>query len=669
MFVFGQLDKHDPNLRWVGLGMTLGFLVLVTGLWWVQIVSSRDYQSHMERQSFRTVRIPAVRGKILDRDGIVLAENQPVYNASLYLEELRDEFAKEYSHIRPRKVVTNNPPFWKRPFESPTVRTQYVRLNKEETENLKRDARYSIVSNDVFEVCSRLGQPFSLNRTNFERHYYARLALPFPIATNLNERQIAIFQEQFNNPMALELEMQSTRVYPNHNLAAHLLGYVRRDDDSAEGEDAFFSHRLPDFKGQIGIEFGYDKELRGRAGTKSVLVNHAGYRQTESVWAPTEPGRNVISTIEADIQAAAEKALREFSPTKLGAAVVMDIKTGDVLALASCPAYDPNFYVKGLSQEQFNHLYDPETKPALNRATQGGYAPGSIFKTVVGLAALEMGLDPRAYVEVPPEKLIRVGHTPIHDTAPPGKDYDFRKALKLSSNTYFVSNGLRPGVIEKVVELGQRLHLGERTGLPTKQEVGGNFPKPSQIRATDWHDGDTANVSIGQAPIIVTPLQMGVLACALANGGNVLQPRIVDRIEPISPALGQDVIKFPSGVVRDHLGVPDRYMRILHEAMLADVQDADGTGRHSRIEGFPICGKTGTAQVKDLRGNLKRHDVWFLSFAPYGNPKYAVVVMVEGGSSGGGDCAPIAREIYTALIQSERAHAAKASAVARAQVE
>ncbi len=667
MFVFGQLDKHDPNIRWVGLGMAAGFMVLVVGLWWVQIVSSRDYQSHLERQSFRTVRIPAVRGKILDRDGNVLVENQPVYNVSLYLEELRDEFAKEYTRLRPVKVVTNRPPIWKRLFESPTVKTQYVRLKRDETEALKREARYSVVSNDVFQICGRLGQPFSLDRTNFERHYQARLALPFPIVTNLNSKQIAIFEEQFNYPMGLDLELQSTRVYPKGTLSAHLLGFVQRDDNSAEGEDASFSHRLPDFKGQVGIEYGYDKQLRGKAGTKSVLVNHAGYRQTESIWTPTEPGQNVVTTIDSSIQAIAEKALKDFSPTKLGAAVVMDVKTGDILALASCPTYDPNIYIKGLTQEEARRMYDPETKPSLNRATQGAYAPGSIFKTVVGLAALEMGLDPKALVNVPPAKVIYVGRQAIHDTAPPD-DYDFRKALKLSSNVYFVSNGLRPGVIQKVIELGQHLHLGERTGLPTKQEVAGNFPKPAHLRS-NWHDGDTANVSIGQAPIVVTPLQMAVLACALANGGSVLKPRIVDRIEPISPAFGQEMVKFPAGEVRDHLGVPEHYMRILHEAMLADVQDPDGTGRHCRIDGFPICGKTGTAQVKDQRGNLKRHDVWFLSFAPYGNPRYAVVVMVEGGSSGGGDCAPIAREIYTAILARERDKAAKRAAVVQTRLE
>jgi cell division protein FtsI/penicillin-binding protein 2 len=161
---------------------------------------------------------------------------------------------------------------------------------------------------------------------------------------------------------------------------------------------------------------------------------------------------------------------------------------------------------------------------------------------------------------------------------------------------------------------------------------------------------------------------MTVLACALANGGSVLYPRLVDRIEPISPALGQETTKFPAGVVRDHLGVPPQYMKLLYDAMLEDVEGR-GTGQHARIPGFPICGKTGTAQVEDKKGNLLRHDVWFLSFAPYPNPRYAVVVMVEGGSSGGGDCAPIARVIYEALRESETSRANRAATLAQVRSE
>lgn len=663
MFVFGQLKKNDPNLRWVGLGMAVGFLILIIGLWWVQIVSSRDYQSHLERQSFRTVRIPAVRGKILDRDGVVLAENQPVYNVSVYLDELREEFSREYYRLRPVKVVTNYPPFWKRVFESPSIRTQYVRLKKEESESLRKLARYSVVSNEAYLVCARLGAPFSLNQTNFELHYQWQLAMPLPLVTNLNQRQIAIFQEQFGAESGLDLEMQSTRVYPRHTVAAHLLGLVKHDDTSKEGEASFFSHRLPDFKGLAGIELGFDKELRGMAGTKSVLVNNKGYRQAENIWAPAQPGENVVLTLDLRIQEATEAALRKHHSDKPGAAIVMDVTTGDVLALVSQPTFDPTLFLGRLSAEESQRI----NTAVFNRATYGGYAPGSIFKTIVGLALLDTGkVDPNALVNVPPYRYYVVRGHKFRDTVEAG-DYNFERALARSSNTYFISNGLRPGVIERVIELGQHLHLGEKLGLPSKSDAAGNFPRLATFRKK-WNDIETGNVSIGQSPVVVTPLQMAVVACALANGGTVLKPRLVSRIEPISLALGQDATVFPPGEVRDHLPVEPKYLRLLHEAMMADVEKG-GTGAAAKVAGFPICGKTGTAQVEDVKGNLLRHDVWFLSFAPYGNPKYAVVVMIEGGSSGGGDCAPVAGDIYRAILESERAHSATTVAQAHAREE
>jgi cell division protein FtsI/penicillin-binding protein 2 len=265
-------------------------------------------------------------------------------------------------------------------------------------------------------------------------------------------------------------------------------------------------------------------------------------------------------------------------------------------------------------------------------------------------------------VNVPPYKYFTVHGHRFKDTVEPG-DYNFERALARSSNTYFISNGLRPGVVERVIELGQHLHLGEKFGLPSKSETAGNFPRLETFRKK-WNDIETGNVSIGQSPVIVTPLQMAVVACALANGGTVLKPRLVNRIEPISLALGQEPTLFPSGEVRDHLPVEAKYLRILHEAMMADVERG-GTGAAAKVPGFPICGKTGTAQVEDVDGKLKRHDVWFLSFAPYGNPKYAVVVMVEGGSSGGSDCAPVGGDIYRAILESVRAHA-QAATVAQA---
>ena len=220
MLIFDQLKKDDPQLRLVAVLVLGGLCLLLAGLWWVQMVSFRDYQTNLETQSFRTVRIPAVRGKILDRNGITLAENRPTYNVSLYLDELRGQFQREYERTRPVRTVTNSGAFWRRWLGSPTVTKQNVRLKKAQIEALGRQSRYAVASNVVRQVSLRLGQPLSLNPTNFERHYETRLALPYPVLANLDPTQIALFEEQSTSPVGVDLEVQSTRFYPYGTTAA-----------------------------------------------------------------------------------------------------------------------------------------------------------------------------------------------------------------------------------------------------------------------------------------------------------------------------------------------------------------------------------------------------------------------------------------------------------------
>jgi penicillin-binding protein 2 len=658
MLTLDPLKPNDPQLRLLALAMLGGLLALLAGLWWVQVVSARDYQAHLETQSFRTVRIPAARGKILDRNGQVLAENRPSYNISLYLEDLSDLFRKEYKHLRPVKTIPA--PFWKAWLGFSSVETQNVKLTGNQEQVLTWQARYCVASNVVQQLAARLQQPVPFDFTNFCRHYETRLALPYPVLAQLDSGQIARFEEQFSGTLGADLEIQSTRVYPHGPTAAHVLGYLLRDDSSAEGEEAFFSYRLPDYRGVVGIEGSFDAELRGRAGAKSVLVNNLGFRQTENIWSTAEPGASVALTLDLRIQQAAENALtRRIGAAARGAVVVMDVQDGDILALVSAPAFDPNKFIPQISQPDYARLTDPITRPQINRATQENYAPGSIFKTVVGLAALEAGLNPKDTIYSPGH--IIIGRRYIHDLAAPG-EYDFRRALLKSSNTYFISNGVRAG-IENIVRIGQRLHLGERAGLPTRQESPGIFPTAKRIKS-NWHDGDTANICIGQGELAVTPLQMAVLTAAIANGGKVLFPRIVDRVEAQDPALGDRPVIFPRNPPRDDLGIKPRNLEILREAMLADVEDPEGTGRSAAVPGLRVCGKTGTAQVMDERNRIVGHNLWFISFAPYEQPRYAVVVMVEGGGSGGGTCAPVAHDIYEAIQKIETAGAAKTFALA-----
>jgi penicillin-binding protein 2 len=666
MLVFDQLKKNDTQLRLLTAGVILGFCVLLAGLWWVQIVSAQDYQQHLETQAFRTVRIPAVRGKILDRNGLTLAENAPDYSVSLYLDDLRDEFQKEYGRLRPTKMVTNAPSLWKFWNRSRVIQTNRVKMTKEQITALTWQARYNVASNVVAEVGQRLQKPVALDFPNFSRHYQTRLALPYPIIENIDPNLVARFEEQTTSPNGVDLEIQSSRYYPLQTTAAHLLGHLQRDDSSAEGEESYFTYRLPDYRGTVGIEYGFDPYLRGHAGGKSVLVNNQGYRQSESVWEAAEPGSNLVLTIDLQLQQAAEHALKNGPSGEHthGAVVVMDVNTGDILTMASSPTYNPNHYIYGFPPGEYQRVQDDGGEK--NRATQENYRPGSIFKPIVALACLDNGLNPSATYEVqadPQTSLgcIYLGRRKIRDTAPPGV-YDFRRALIHSSNSYFIHNGLETGV-DKIVELGRRFHLGERIGLNSQQETSGLFPSEKKLQS-GWNDGDTANLCIGQGWIDVTPLQMCVVASALANGGKVLWPRLVDRIVPQDPLAGGQAFRYPSGRVRDNIGVKASSLRKLHEAMLDDTENAEGTAyaafRGSALNTeLRVCGKTGTAQ-NEQNGAIT-HTTWFLSFAPYEHPKYAVVVMVEmnTGGSGGGTCAPIAREVYEAILKTQQSKAAR----------
>jgi penicillin-binding protein 2 len=625
MIVFDQLKKNDPHLRLITWGVLLGMGILFAGLWWVQIISYRHFAENQKAQSFRTVRIPAIRGKILDRNGAALAENQPSYNVILYLDDLREEFKKEWSRTRPPRGTA---------------------LSLPQRRALEAQARYRVASNVVQHIATILQQPVPFSFGDFMKHYTNQLALPLPVLVNLNQQQVARLLEGSGNSPGVDLEIQPNRYYPGGTLAAHVLGYLRKDNRSMEGEVADFNFRLPDYRGHVGIEGEFDSELRGKAGVKSVLVNSLGYRQSENIWAPAEPGKNVVLTIDAAIQQAAESALQSAmtGPVR-GAAVVMDPHTGDVLAMASAPSYDPSVWIQRISPADLAYLNDEKLKPQLNRAMQEKYAPGSIFKVVTGLAILEAGIDPNEKIWNPSWIRVPGRNKAIDDLAPAG-EYNFRTAFIKSSNTYFITNGMKAG-IESIIRLGQRLHLGEKTGLLSSQETGGDLPKLAEVRR-GWIAPDTAYVCIGQGRLSVTPLQMGVMISAIANRGKVLWPRLVQRIEPAEPHSDEPVIEFTPKPPRDELRVSEQTLEITRTAMLADVESG-GTGKAALVPGMSIGGKTGTAQITDPHGNKVGVTTWFASCAPFENPRWVVVVMVEQGASGGGTCAPVAAHIYRTI--------------------
>jgi penicillin-binding protein 2 len=665
MLIFDELKKNDSQLRLVALVVAAGLCLLIVGLWWVQVVSASEYQNHLETQAYRTVRIPAVRGKIFDRDGRVLAENEPSYNLSFYLDDLQKKFGDAYAQLLKQARAVRDQAIAAQTQKLGRSLTRAERkdfsISAAQLEQLQIQARLGVASNIVAQISRKLQQPLALDPKNFESAYEKELALPYTILPNLNGVQIARFEENFPGNLGVDLDLQPVRTYPFGTTAAHLLGFVQKDDRSIAGEESFFNYRLTDYRGIVGVEGGFDAQLHGYAGTESVLVNSQGYRQSENILEQPEPGHNLALTIDLDIQRAAEKSIADHQGANArAAAVVMDVHTGDVLAMVSSPAINP-IYVSNNPA----YLSDPKLQPQINRATYGNYAPGSIFKPIVGLAALENGLNPDEIYEVQPDPRhqspsgIKVGTRTIGDTVQPGP-YNFRRAIEQSSNSYFIFNGLRTG-IQKIVQLAEKFHFGERTGLPTLQETRGIFPTLKQVTAPDWRDGDSANICFGQGEMAVTPIQMAVAYSAIANGGTVLWPRLVERIEPQDPTSGEAATNFPASRVRDVIGVSARSLKILHDAMLSETEDPEGSGYNAfhqagSILNLRVCGKTGTAQVENEHGQKTGWNYWFASFAPYENPKYAVVVMVQSDAtigSGGSVCAPIAHDIYAEILKKE----------------
>ena len=670
MFVFDQLRSKDIPIRVMTAFILCCMLLLTVNLWRLQVASGEDYRVRQENQSVRAVRLPATRGRILDSNQQPLAVNRLRFDVHMYIDELRPLFYTHYMRLKDGR-----------------------KLRRAEQDELGRTARYQVVSNLTMQVSLRLGEPLVLDEEKFHTHYYKRRYTPMAVMQDLSPGQVARFVEQIHAVPGVDLSVNPVRTYPNGDMAFHTLGYLRRDDDPGTDDDIpfRFRYRLPDYVGVDGLEGVYDELLRGEAGAKTIRVNNISYRTSEEVWEWPESGYNMVLSLDRDIQLAAEAALQANGPETRGAVVVMDPRTGDLLSLVSLPGFDSNKFISGFSREEITRLNDSRLNRWLNRATGSGgvsYPPGSIFKLISAVAYLEEGLID------PAEKVYNPGYFrdsklypnyELDDTAPPG-DYDFIRAFKRSSNTYFIHHALKPdGQTDQwrqgkriLLDWGNRFRLGQKTlaslpgDLPSPiRESGGYFPardnklkKMNQFgEKVGWAAGDVGNLCIGQGEITVTPLQMAVMTSAVANGGKVLQPRLVKRIDS-QRAFGQAQNRVIPVEVLDDLHLKPETVALMHKAMLADVADRDGSGRAARVPGMAIGGKTGTAQKKvptgkyDPRSGVRLfrtdHVTWFVSFAPVESPRYAVVVMVESGESGGTTCAPIAGRIYRAIRDLKR---------------
>ncbi len=670
--LFETFRKGDPPLRWISATVLAGLFILGIGLFKVQVLDRERYRNRQEVQSFRTVRVPAMRGRILDREGRVLAGNEPRYRIDLYLDELRPQFGAEYTRLRTALVASRGGPpaedrnFWRRLAARFRRQTRRTVVSANDLQWLNRQARFGVVSNLVAGINHRLGTSARVTEEELYRHWLTKRALPYPVLEDLNPQQVALATEQAWSMPGLEIERVPVRSYPHGQLAAHVLGHVRRDDAFDE-EERSFNYRLRDYRGAVGLEKAFDRELRGASGAKSILVNSAGYRHRQGELMLVEPrrGRDLRTTLDLDIQRAAEQAFTAGAADRRGAVVVMDPRNGDLLAVVSAPAFDPNQWITGVTHEEFALLMDPTLRPMFNRATLGIYPPGSTFKIASAAAFLESGILHPGNLATPmhTDGHYRIGNRVIDDTAPAG-DYDFRRAFIRSSNSYFIDHALRLG-LRRLLETGAALGFGEATGVDIGEEASGVFPAPGEVEGR-WTRSHLADVSIGQQ-IAATPLQVATMVAAVANGGDLPRPRLVRAIDPGPAADGPDGIlsagdatEVPSRMRRRVPVHPD-HLAVIRNAMRDDVASEEGTGRAARVVGMEVCGKTGTAEVKAGRRLIDKI-TWFASFAPHDAPRYVVVVMVESGGSGGGTCAPIARRIYERLRDRERSRSGEWSA-------
>ena len=608
------MPRTQPIHPWLvallGLFMLLGFAVLAVRLWSLQVAQSYHFSKSLARQSLRSVRLPGIRGSVFDRNGVPLAKNRPSCCIEIFPEELR----------------------------KPGPRQRTV------------DA----VCDTLDRLAETMDVPRSLSANDVRTHLDRRTPLPLVAWRDLPPPAVARYAEHSGDFPGTSLSVEPVRVYPGASSACHLLGYVGRAADtnlpglpSDGAPPEKFHYYLPEMAGRSGVEKRFDGVLRASSGGKlEVQIDATGFKFDEI--SRREPGRgsDVVLAVDSRIQAAAERVLRG----QRGAAVCIDPRNGDVLALASLPGYDPNQFVPFISSSNWNRLLSDTNRPLLNRAVAGEYAPGSTFKPLTLLAALDAGAV-TDHTVFPCSGSYRLGSALFHCASRAGHGpIDLRKAIRYSCNVYLFLAAKACGPVP-IQEMAARCGFGKRTGISLDFERPGLVPTDAwkrSARKDAWREGDTCNLSIGQGALLVTPLQLALYCAAIANGGTLWQPRLVLGIRPP----GGELREIAPAKAPEQPGWKRRHVNAVREGMRDVVNVSDGSGRRARLESIPsvvVAGKTGTAEY-GVKG-AGRKMTWFIAFAPYDDPRYALAMLVEDGASGGATVAPLAHDFFLRVFR------------------
>src|SRR5262245_49665704 len=591
-----QREEHE-FLRWrisfIGYVIVAALLVLAFGFWNMQIVQVSYYQQRADQNRVREIPLLAPRGRIYDREHRILADNRPSYNIIL---------------IRENSPHTVEP--------TAAMLSSGISMSKEE----------------VLE---------SINRS-IRRH--VPKFRPIVLKEDVSVDDIAYVRSHRYEWPEIDVEQQPRRRYFEGQLAAHAMGYVGEVTEAELTTPEFVNFKSGDQVGKTGLERQYNNVLVGQDGFKRVIVNSFGREMPEMGQVQEQPyvaGNDLVTTIDLDLQRAAEDLVGE----RTGAVVALDPRTGEILAMVSRPAYDPNLFATRISPVDWNNLITDPRKPMQNRAIQSRFSPGSVFKVFMAAAGLEAGtLNPLRSVYCPGYASF-YGHTFACDKHEGHGTLGLHDAIVTSCNVFFYNVGNDLG-ISRIFQYATMMGMGRKSGIDLPNEDSGLIPSEAwkqRVYKAKWYAGETISVAIGQGYVSITPLQAAWAMGGLTTGGRLKQPHFVkpEQLKKLSLPANE--------IVEEDYPIHRSTVDIVTTAMWGVVNEQGGTGFRARIEGFDVAGKTGTAQVVGKQTNLKgqayKDNSWFVGFAPYRNPEIVVAAFIENGGWGAEAAAPVAHAV------------------------
>ncbi|VAX21131.1 Peptidoglycan D,D-transpeptidase MrdA [hydrothermal vent metagenome] len=575
--------------------LLVGCLMLISmRLWHLQVLQHEILAGKSENNRIRQIRTDGLRGRILDRNGIPLVDSRPSFQVSLIPEDVKDmEWTLDF-------------------------------LEKE-------------ISIDKQAVREAIKKTRSFNKVTLKR--------------DISRKEVAFIEERRIDLPGVFLEVKAARNYENGDMAAHILGYLGAISQKQYDKSSPEIYSRDDFIGQYGVEKVFEKTLRGGKGFKRIEVDAAGRELRNLATKHPESGKDIHLTLDYETQKAAEEAFGD----KMGAAIAIDPDTGEVLAFVSKPSFNPNDFAFGIRTDNWKKLLADEFHPLQERPTQGQYPPGSTFKIIMAAAALEEGIiTPETKFYCPGH--YRLGKRSYRCWKKGGHgSVDVHTALVRSCDVFFYNVGIKLG-INKIAEYSRKFGLGVKTGIELTGEKPGLTPtKEWKLRAKKerWIKGETVSCSIGQGFVLATPIQLARMVAMVANGGRLITPTIIKK----------DGQKKTKGV---RTSLKKETLDIIGLALRGVVAEKHGTAWRLRKGKYTYAGKTGTAQVVKMKQNEKwehekmqikhRDHAWFVSYAPFDNPKIAVAVIAEHAGHGGSMAAPVAQKIMdTYLSKLEKA--------------